>query len=97
MKAFMPPHFFVVATEFKELGFGSVGDIQPAFGDAYDQFVQMVSEGQPVAVYRIDTDDMEVTDVTDAMESELRRIEAERGLKRSRVFRFHSVRQLAAE
>lgn len=88
MKAFMPPHFFVVATEFKELGFGSVGDIQPAFGDAYDQFVQMVSEGQPVAVYRIDTDDME---------SELRRIEAERGLKRSRVFRFHSVRQLAAE
>ena len=97
MTAFMPPHFFVVVTEFKELGFGHGGDIDPTFSAAYGQFVQMVEAGQPVAVYRVDTDDMTVTDVTDDMEAELRRIEALRCLKRADVKRFRQCGKIAAE
>ena len=97
MTAFMPPHFFVVATEFHSLGFGSGGDIQTAFPAAYDQFAQMAGQDQPVTVYRIDTDDMTVTDVTDDMEAELRKVEAKRGLKRADVNRFRQCGKIAAE
>lgn len=81
----LPTTFYLVATDFAEVGIGNAGDVTGSLDVAYDQFVAALDDQQPARIFRIDLDvetnaPEAISDVTDKAISELAQICAERGL-----------------
>ena len=53
---FTPPTFYIVVTEFEHVGFGSQNDATPSRDQAFSNFIDCISDGQPSRAFRIDLD-----------------------------------------
>lgn len=79
------PTFYIVATEYPNLGLGSAGDITADWNTAYDQYAESVMDRQPTRVFVLDFDTETnafetAREVTDEFQAEYEMICEQRGL-----------------
>lgn len=96
----MPASLYLVIRDYRPIGIGSP-DITDDRDLAYDHFTSAVDDGDPVAVWQIDTYGnipVRITDQTDQFEHEMQEICIQRDLDWNEVIHFQGdLPRIAAE